>query len=96
MKLALTGAVKDTIFAKDDAALFLIAFFRNYRPKAIIDRYHLTTEIFDEDNVQILLAITEKLGFKDDYDKASERILIDLRKGKLGSFTLDILEDKDV
>ncbi|UVW15781.1 ribosome biogenesis GTPase YlqF [Leuconostoc citreum] len=91
MKLALTGAVKDTIFSKDEAALFLISFFRDYRPEAIVARYHLEENAFEQDNVQILLAITNKLGFKDDYDKASERLLNDLRKGKLGAFTLDEL-----
>jgi len=39
-----------------------------------------------------LLDITQKLGFKDDYEKASERVLNDLRKGKLGPFTLDLLD----
>lgn len=95
MKLALTGAVKDTIFAKDDAALFLINFFREYRPEAIIERYHLNDNIFDQENVDVLLSITSKLGFKDDYDKASERILNDLRKNKLGAFTLDLIETKN-
>ncbi|WP_273730202.1 ribosome biogenesis GTPase YlqF [Leuconostoc mesenteroides] len=95
MKLALTGAVKDTIFAKDDAALFLINFFREYRPEAIIDRYHLNDNIFNQENVDVLLSITSKLGFKDDYDKASERILNDLRKNKLGAFTLDLIETKN-
>lgn len=92
LKLALTGAVKDTIFAKDDAVLFLLDFFRNYRPEAIISRYHLDANVFDETSVQILLDITQKLGFKDDYEKASERVLNDLRKGKLGPFTLDLLD----
>lgn len=92
LKLALTGAVKDTIFAKDDAVLYLLDFFRDYRPEAIIERYHLPANAFDEESVQVLLAITQKLGFKDDYDKASERILNDLRKGKLGPFTLDLTD----
>lgn len=92
LKLALTGAVKDTIFAKDDAVLFLLDFFRNYRPEAIISRYHLDANVFDAASVQILLDITQKLGFKDDYEKASERVLNDLRKGKLGPFTLDLLD----
>lgn len=92
LKLALTGAVKDTIFAKDDAVLYLLDFFRDYRPEAIISRYHLADNVFDEESVQILLAITQKLGFKDDYEKASERVLNDLRKGKLGPFTLDLID----
>ncbi|MDN6069263.1 MAG: ribosome biogenesis GTPase YlqF, partial [Leuconostoc sp.] len=51
--------------------------------------------IFDQENVDVLLSITSKLGFKDDYDKASERILNDLRKNKLGAFTLDLIETKN-
>jgi ribosome biogenesis GTPase A len=74
---------------------FLINFFREYRPEAIIERYHLNDNIFDQENVDVLLSITSKLGFKDDYDKASERILNDLRKNKLGAFTLDLIETKN-
>ncbi|CAK8053848.1 ribosome biogenesis GTPase YlqF [Eupransor demetentiae] len=93
LKLALTGAVKDTIFAKDDAALFMIKFFRDFRPQAILDRYHLAENAFDQSDVDLLLDITARLGFKDDYDKAAERMLNDLRSGKLGTYTLDRLDD---
>ena len=88
-RLALTGAVKDTIFAKDDAALAMLAYFRNYNQQAIIHRYHLNSDAFDLSDVDLLLAITAKLGFKDDYEKASVRMLNDLRSGKLGRYTLD-------
>lgn len=94
-RLALTGAVKDTIFAKDDAALNLLAFFRDYNQKAIIDRYHLNDDAFDLSDVDLLLAITAKLGFKDDYEKAAIRMLNDLRSGKLGRYTLDREYDWD-
>ncbi|MGO2223050.1 MAG: ribosome biogenesis GTPase YlqF, partial [Leuconostoc falkenbergense] len=66
--------------------------FRHYRPEAVIERYHLSADIFEQENVDVLLAITAKLGFKDDYDKASERLLNDLRKNKLGAFTLDLID----
>ncbi|WEV55123.1 ribosome biogenesis GTPase YlqF [Leuconostocaceae bacterium ESL0723] len=89
LKLALTGAVKDTIFAKDDAALFLLEFFKEHYPKALSERYHLSETELDQSPVELLLTITLKLGFQDDYDKASIRLLNDLRKGKLGRFTLD-------
>ncbi|MBU7455449.1 ribosome biogenesis GTPase YlqF [Leuconostoc fallax] len=92
LRLSLTGAVKSTIFAKDDAALFLLKFYRDYYPERIIARYHLPDNAFDQSDVDVLLLITQKLGFKDDYDRASERILNDLRKGKLGTFTLDLIE----
>lgn len=88
-RLALTGAVKDTIFAKDDAVLSMLAYFRNYNQQAIIDRYHLNADAFDLSDVDLLLTITDKLGFKDDYDKAAVRMLNDLRSGKLGRYTLD-------
>lgn len=94
LRLALSGAVKDTLFAKDDAVLSLIAFFRDYRPQAIIDRYHLADDAFTTmSDVDILLAITAKLGFKDDYDKAAVRVLNDLRQGKLGTYTLDLIHE---
>ncbi len=40
-----------------------------------------------------MLLITQKLGFKDDYDRAAERMLIDLRRGKLGQYTLEVPAD---
>ncbi|MCO0831525.1 ribosome biogenesis GTPase YlqF [Fructobacillus sp. W13] len=89
-RLALTGAIKDTIFATDDAALALLAFYRGYNPQAVVDRYHLADDAFDTmTDVEVLLEITSKLGFKDDYDKAAVRMLNDLRSGKLGRYTLD-------
>lgn len=93
MKLAVSGAVKDTLFSKDDAALYLIQFYRQYHLEELVQRYHLNSDLNDFSDVEVLLAITEKLGFKDDYDKASERLLNDLRKGKLGRYTLDIYHD---
>ena len=30
---------------------------------------------------------------RDDYDRASQRILLDARKGKLGRFNLDFVEE---
>ncbi|CAH1851372.1 ribosome biogenesis GTPase YlqF [Convivina intestini] len=93
MKLAVSGAVKDTLFSKDDAALYLIQFYRQYHLEELVQRYHLNSDLNDLSDVEVLLAITERLGFKDDYDKASERLLNDLRKGKLGRYTLDIYHD---
>lgn len=91
IKLALTGAIKDSLYAKDDVALFAIKYLRQYNPEALFNRYHITTEQLTEDNqdADVLLFITNKLGFKDDYDRASERIIFDLRKGKLGPITLE-------
>jgi ribosome biogenesis GTPase A len=92
--LAMTGAIKDQLINLDDIALAALKFFRDYNAEAITTRYHLNSSIWEEkSDVDILLTITEKLGFKDDYDRASERILIDLRRGKLGRYTLELPSD---
>lgn len=92
--LAMTGAIKDALIQRDDIVLALISFMRVYHPAALIERYHLPSDVFETLNdVDILLLITQKLGFKDDYDRAAERILVDLRHGKLGRYTLELPED---
>lgn len=92
--LAMTGAIKDQLINLDDIALAALKFFRDYNAEAITTRYHLNSSIWEEkSDVDILLTITEKLGFKDDYDRASERLLIDLRRGKLERYTLELPSD---
>ena len=50
----------------------------------------LAEEVTDPD---LLLKITQKMGFRDDYDRASERLIFDLRKGKLGPITMEVPAD---
>lgn len=93
-KLALTGAIKDSLFAKDDVALYAIKFMREHnQTDRLAERYHLTDDELKLSDVDLLLAITKRLGFKDDYDRASERLIFDLRKGKLGRFTFDTTDE---
>ncbi|GEK27765.1 ribosome biogenesis GTPase YlqF [Furfurilactobacillus siliginis] len=95
-KLALTGAIKDSLFAKDDVALYAIKWLRKQdQLTALVDRYHVTTEDLSLSDVDLLLAITQRLGFKDDYERASERLIFDLRKGKLGRLTFELPEDSE-
>ncbi|GAK30328.1 GTP-binding protein [Weissella oryzae SG25] len=92
--LAMTGAIKDQLINQDDVVLAMLAYFREYAPNAIIERYHLPAEAWATNtDVELLLLITQKLGFKDDYDRAAERILIDLRRGKLGPYTVEMPAD---
>ncbi|MCF6419971.1 ribosome biogenesis GTPase YlqF [Furfurilactobacillus milii] len=93
-KLALTGAIKDSLFAKDDVALYAIKFMREHnQTDRLAERYHLTDDELTLSDVDLLLAITKRLGFKVDYDRASERLIFDLRKGKLGRFTFDTTDE---
>ena len=93
--LALTGAIKDSLFAKDEVALFALAYLRQQQPAMLQKRYRLTAADLAPEvgNPDLLLTITEKMGFRDDYDRASERLIFDLRKGKLGPITLEVPAD---
>jgi ribosome biogenesis GTPase A len=92
-KLALTGAIKDSVFASDDIALFGLNHFRETNPGQLKERYRLSDSDFDLSDVDLLLAITEKIGMRDDYERASNRIIQDIRGNKLGRFTLDDPEE---
>ncbi|WP_251546708.1 ribosome biogenesis GTPase YlqF [Limosilactobacillus caecicola] len=84
--LALTGAIKDSLYPKDDVALFGLHYLRQHRLPELKKRYRLSDADVAEDvsDPDLLLIITQKMGFRDDYDRASERLIFDLRKGKLG------------
>jgi ribosome biogenesis GTPase A len=92
-KLALTGAIKDTLLHMDDLVLFGLNYFKDNYPEQLQARYSLTDEEIDKTAVDILLRITEKRGFKDDYDRASIMIVQEIRDGRLGRYTLDKAED---
>ena len=88
-KLALTGAIKDALLHMDDIALFALSQFTLDYPAYLKKAYRLTDTDLELSNVDLLMLITKNLGLKDDYEKASERIVFDIRSGKLGRYTLD-------
>lgn len=93
--LALSGAIKDNLYPKDDVALFALDYLRQHQPQQLQQRYRLSTADLDAaiSNPDLLLTITQKMGFRDDYDRASERLIFDLRKGKLGPITMEVPTD---
>ena len=56
-------------------------------------RYRLSEMDLSQPDPDLLLTITQKMGFRDDYDRASERLIFELRKGKLGPISLEIPAD---
>jgi ribosome biogenesis GTPase A len=94
-KLALTGAIKDQLFHADDIALFGLGFFVNHFPKSLIKRYSLTEADLSLSTVDLLLLISQKRGFKDDYERASRMIIQEIRSKKLGQYTLDLFEKRE-
>ena len=91
--LALSGAIKDSLYAKDDVALFALAYLKRERSAELMARYRLSEAELSQPDPELLLIITQKMGFRDDYDRASERLIFELRKGKLGPISLEIPAD---
>jgi ribosome biogenesis GTPase A len=95
-KLALTGAIKDTILNLQDIALFGLNFLEANYPERLKDRYSL-----DEIPEEILAkfdAVGKKRGClmaggEVDYDKTSEVIIRDIRNVQLGPMTFDMIEE---
>ncbi|OJG72243.1 ribosome biogenesis GTP-binding protein YlqF [Enterococcus phoeniculicola] len=94
-RLALTGAIKDQLIHLDDMALYGLDFFARYYPGRLSERYQLTQEQEKELAPELLMTISQKRGFREDYDRASEMIVFEIRSGKLGSYTLDRYEEYD-
>ncbi|MGX7107074.1 ribosome biogenesis GTPase YlqF [Hutsoniella sourekii] len=95
VKLAISGAIKDSLLYMDDLALSLLDHLQNHYPESISQRYKISSEEVEAlSKVDLLLLITQKMGLKEDYDQASLRLINDFRSGKLGAISLE-LTDKD-
>lgn len=92
-KLALTGAIKDAILNQEDVALFGIDYFSRYYKEQFKKAYHLTDEELNLPNSELLIYMTKQFNLNDDYNKSSEKIINDIRSGKLGVYTLDDVID---
>ncbi|MDH6363165.1 ribosome biogenesis GTPase A [Enterococcus sp. PF1-24] len=95
-KLALTGAIKDQLLHLDDLAIYGLEFFSRFYPENLQVRYKLTEEDTFLPGAELLMLITEKRGFRDNYERGSEMFIHELRNGKLGGFTLDRYEEAEV
>ena len=96
-KLALTGAIKHTLYYKDDISIYAINYLVENYPGALAKRYNFNEDL--EGNLSapdILLLITEKRGYFDDYDRGAEMLLNELRDGKLGQLSFEKPEELDV
>lgn len=95
-KLALTGAIKDDLLHFDDIALFGLEFFDRHYHEALWKRYAFIPE---EDRTlpypELLMLMTEKRGFRDDYERMSKQFIQDVRTNKLGRYTLDWVEENE-
>ncbi|WP_435620750.1 ribosome biogenesis GTPase YlqF [Anoxybacillus eryuanensis] len=92
LKLATTGAIKDTILNLQDVAVYALRFLAIYYPDRLKERYVLSH--IPEDIVQLFDEIGKKRGCLAaggvvDYDKVAELVLRDIRTEKLGRLSFD-------
>lgn len=95
-KLAVTGAIKDSITNMEDLAVYALRFLEERYPDRLQERYGI--EKVDEDLVVTFNAIGQKRrvvgqGGEIDYDQVSLLIIRDLRGEHLGRLTFDRVED---
>lgn len=96
-KLALTGAIKETLYYKDDIAIFGINYLTKNYPGVLAKRYNFDLMLEEELSApDLLLLITEKRGYFDDYDRGADMLLNELRDGKLGRLSFETLEDMNI
>lgn len=89
LKLALTGAIKDQLLPMDEVTIFGLNYFKTYYPERLEERFKGID--LEEEAPEIIMEITQKLGFREDYDRFYSLFVKDVRDGKLGRYTLDIV-----
>lgn len=95
-KLALTGAIKDSILNLQDIALFGLQFLRKRYPDRLKERYQL--EQIPEDIGDLFYQIGEKRGCLMaggviNEEKTAEIIMKDIRSQKFGLLSMEIPQD---
>ncbi|MBA2878714.1 ribosome biogenesis GTPase YlqF [Anoxybacillus ayderensis] len=94
LKLATTGAIKDTILNLQDVAVYALRFLAAHYPDRLKERYALSD--IPEDIVVLFDEIGKRRGCLAaggvvDYDKVAELVLRDIRTEKLGRLSFDRL-----
>lgn len=98
-KLALTGAIKDTLLNMDDLALYGLRFLEAHYPDRLNEKYGLTTIGESPDEILAVFDHVGKsrnvlsAGGEINYDKVSELIVQDIRNEQLGKLTFDLVEE---
>lgn len=95
-KLALTGAIKDTITNMEDVAVYGLNFLAAHYPERLEARYQIRT-VHDDlvetfDHIGKLRRVYAQ-GGEIDYDQVAELIIRDVRGLHFGRLTLDFVDD---
>lgn len=96
-KLALTGAIKDTIMNMEDLAVYALRFLSSHYPTRMAERYGF--ESMHEDLIETFDHIGKLrrvfgAGGEIDYDQVSLLIVRDIRGQQLGKLTFDFVSEQ--
>ena len=91
LKLALTGAIKDQLLPMDEVTIFGLDYFKANYPERLLERFKGMD--LDQETPELIMTWTQKLGFRDDYDRFYQLFVKDVRDGRLGTYTLDKVSD---
>ena len=93
LKLALTGAIKDNLLPMDEVTIFGLNYLKEHYPEELVGRYKQLD--LSQEAPDIIMDMTQKLGFRDDYDRFYSLFVKDVRDGKLGRYCLDTVGELD-
>ena len=97
INLAFTGAIKDDVMDIEELACYLMEYLSRHYPETLTERYKV--EIAPEDSgYDLLTKAGRKRGFlmrgaEVDTERMARILLDEFRGGKLGTFTLETVED---
>lgn len=92
LKLAVTGAIKETLLDFSEIVLFALNYYKDHYPERLQERYNL--EDIPDEAIQLFDAIGKKRGCLMsggfiDYEKTAEIVLRDIRAEKLGRLSYE-------
>ncbi|MEY8458008.1 ribosome biogenesis GTPase YlqF [Lactococcus ileimucosae] len=93
LKLALTGAIKDQLLPMDDVTIFGLQYFlKNYK-EPTMKRLRMKEEDTVLEMPELIMELTKRFGFRDDYDRFYQMFVKDVRDGRMGEYCLDKVDD---
>lgn len=95
LRLAITGAIKDTILPLQDIGFHTIAWLKENYPDVLYEKFDISKEM--DDTLQLMEFLAKKKNFlvqgEFDYDRTAEFLLREIRSGRLGRMTFDRPEE---
>lgn len=96
-KLSLTGAIKDAVVPLDEVAIYALKFLQANDLERLNKFYNIDVDTHT-DTIELFDAIGASRGFKMrgnliDYEQVTNRVIHDVRNGKVGVYSFDKVED---